>query len=74
MAKKKQNIKQRQIGKTKIKKKPLIQSKHKNKFWTIIIIITLLVFFIINNTREEPDEGPYPPGYNPSKIESDNIK
>ena len=70
MAKKKQNIKQRQIGKTKIEKKPLIPSKHKNTFWTILILITLLVFFIINNTREEPDEGPYPPGYNPSKIES----
>ena len=73
MARNKQKNKQRQIGKAKPVKKPLIPAKHKNAFWTIIIIITLLVFFIINNTREEPDEGPYPPGYNPSKVESDSL-
>ena len=74
MAKKRQKNKPRQIGKEIPVKKPLIPAKHKNAFWTIIIILTLLIFFIINNTREVPDEGPYPPGYNPSNLESDSLK
>lgn len=70
MAKKKQKNKQRQIGKTTIEKKPLIDPKHKNTFWTVIILVILLIFFIINNTRDEPDQGPYPPGYKPVKVEA----
>lgn len=31
----------------------------------------MLYFFIVNNTRDEPKEGPYPPGYVPrSEINS----
>lgn len=73
MTNKKQKNKERQIGKTKPKKEPLIPTKHKNAFWTIVILIILLVFFIVNNTREEPDVGPYPPGYNPSQVKSDAV-
>ena len=70
MAMKKQKNKQRQIGKTAVEKKPLIDPKHKNTFWTVIILVILLIFFIVNNTRDEPEQGLYPPGYKPAKIES----
>ena len=70
MAKKKQTDKQRQIGKTTIEKKPLIDPKHKNTFWTVVVLFILLVFFIINNTKDEPEQGPYPPGYKPIKVET----
>ena len=74
MANKKQKNRQRQIGKsTPPKKKPLIPAKHKNAFWTIVILIILVIFFIVNNTGSEPDQGPYPPGYNPSQIQSDTL-
>jgi uncharacterized integral membrane protein len=69
MAKKKQTNKQRQIGKTTIEKKPLIDPKHKNTFWTVVVLVILLIFFIINNTRDELAQGPYPPGYKPIKVE-----
>jgi len=69
MAKKKQKNKQRQIGKKTVEKKPLINPKYKNTFWTVLILIILLIFFIVNNTRDVPEQGPYPPGYNPAKIE-----
>jgi hypothetical protein len=76
MAKPDKNRKPRQIGKQKIEKKPLIDPKHKNSIWTIIIVIVLVVFFIVNNTREIPDEGLYPPNYNPgtgtTNIHGDN--
>lgn len=72
MAKKKQKNKKRQIGKTTVEKKPLIDPKLKNAIWTIIIIVILSIFFIINNTRDEPEQGPYPPGYNPANIETNN--
>jgi hypothetical protein len=70
MAKKKQKNKPRQIGKTTVEKKPLIDPKHKNTIWTVIILVILLIFFIINNTRDEPEQGPYPPGYNRVKVET----
>ncbi len=70
MAKKKQTNKQRQIGKTTIEKKPLIDPKHKNTFWTVVVLVILLIYFIINNTRDEPEQGPYPPGYKPAKVET----
>ncbi len=69
MAKKKQKNKQRQIGKKKVEKKPLIDPKYKNTFWTVLILVILLIFFIVNNTRDVPEQGPYPPGYKPAKIE-----
>ncbi len=69
MAKKKQKNKQRQIGKKKVEKKHLINPKYKNTFWTVLILIILLIFFIVNNTRDVPEQGPYPPGYKPAKIE-----
>ncbi len=70
MAKKKQTNKQRQIGKTAIEKKPLIDPKHKNTFWTVVVLVILLIYFVINNTRDEPEQGPYPPGYKPAKVET----
>lgn len=69
MAQKRINTKARQIGKKTPEKKPLIDPRYKNAFWTTIIVIILLVFFIINNTRKEPERGPYPPGYKPQKSE-----
>jgi len=70
MAKKKQTNKQRQIGKTTIEKKPLIDPKHKNTFWTVVVLVILLIYFVINNTRDEPEQGPYPPGYKQVKVET----
>lgn len=64
MAKKNQKLKERQIGKTKLpEKKPLIDPKYKNTFWTTVVITVLIIFSIINNTRYVPDSGPYPPRY-----------
>ncbi|RPI65196.1 MAG: hypothetical protein EHM47_18985 [Ignavibacteriales bacterium] len=75
MAKKNQKKKERQIGKTKVaEKKHLIDPRYKNAFWTTVILIILLIFFIVNNTREVPETGPYPPGYNPQKAERQLIK
>ena len=70
----KKNNKKRQIGKTKVEKKPLIDPKHKNTFWTVVILLILLIFFIVNNTRRVPEHGPYPPGYDPAKAESTLVK
>jgi len=58
--------KERQIGKKTIEKKPLIDPRYKNTFWTALLVVILVIFFIVNNTRSVPDQGPYPPGYNPS--------
>lgn len=69
MAKKTLKEKERQIGKTKIENKPLIDPRYKNAFWTTVILIILLIFFIVNNTREEPERGPYPPNYNGPKVD-----
>jgi putative exporter of polyketide antibiotics len=41
--------------------------KLKSTIWTVLTIIVLLIFFIVNNTRTEPEEGPYPPNYTPTK-------
>ncbi len=64
MAQKKSKPRERQIGKKQVEKKPLINPKYKNTFWTVVIILILLIFFIINNTRSVPSHGPYPPNYN----------
>lgn len=75
MAKKNQKKRERQIGKTKaVQKKHLIDPRYKNAFWTTLILVVLLIFFIVNNTREVPETGPYPPGYNPQKAEQQLVK
>jgi len=66
MAKEYKASRDRKIGKQVVQKKPLIDKKTRSKIWTVVIVLTLVVFFIINNTRNEPEEGPYPPNYNPS--------
>ena len=73
MAKNKQTKKHRQIGKTKVEKKPLIDPKYKNTFWTVLFLIILVIFFIVNNTRPEPEHGPYPPGYKPAATDRSNV-
>lgn len=65
MAKKSSVQKERKIGKQARPEKNKIDPKQKNTIWTIVIIIVLTIFFIINNTRDEPEEGPYPPNYVP---------
>ena len=72
MAKNYNIARERKIGKQVVEKKPLIDKKLKNTIWTIITIIVLFVFFIINNTRTEPEEGPYPPNYTPSQVNTNN--
>jgi len=72
MAKNYNTARERKIGKQVIEKKPLIDPKLKNTIWTVITIIVLLVFFIINNTRTEPEEGPYPPNYTPTQVNTNN--
>jgi len=68
MAQKAVKQKERQIGKKKVEKKPIIDPRYKNVVWTTIILIILLIFFIINNTKDVPDRGPYPPNYKPGEI------
>jgi len=62
---KKDKQKLRKIGNTTVQnqKKPLIDPRYKNFVSTLVVVIILLVFFIINNTRDEPEQGPYPPYY-----------
>lgn len=73
MAKKNTVQKERKIGKQQQPvKKHLIDPKHKNTFWTIVILVVLTIFFIVNNTREEPEEGPYPPNYVPKTSQQSN--
>ncbi len=70
MAKKNNKInRERKIGKQSIEKKPLINPKHKNTFWTVVVLIILIIFFVVNNTRKEPEHGPYPPNYKPIQNE-----
>jgi hypothetical protein len=66
MAQKKNNIKERQIGKKTTVKKPFIDPRYKNTFWSLVITLVLIIFFIVNNTRSVPDSGPYPPAYSDS--------
>ncbi len=67
MAQKKNQKKERQIGKKQPEKKPLINPRYKNTFWTIVVLVILLIFFIVNNTRSVPKQGPYPPEYSIEK-------
>lgn len=72
MAKNNKVVKDRKIGKQVVEKRPGLDPKTKNTIWTVVTIIVLLVFFIVNNTRTEPEEGPYPPNYTPSKVSKTN--
>lgn len=45
------------------KSKPFINPKHKNLIYTLGFLGVFLVFFVINNSGSEPEQGPYPPGY-----------
>jgi peroxiredoxin len=54
----------RKIGTKQPEKKTLIDPRYKNLVYTIITIVVIAVFFVINNSRSEPEQGPYPPGYN----------
>lgn len=71
MKQKNSKPRERKIGKATVEKKPLIDPKYKNSFWTIFIVVVLVIFFIINNTRSEPEQGPYPPNYNP--VQGENV-
>lgn len=68
MAQKKFIKNDKPIGKKSLEKKPLLDAKQKNRIWTIVILVILLIFFIINNTKDEPEQGPYPPNYSPAQI------
>lgn len=68
MAQKKNVSRERQIGKKPVQKKPLIDPRYKNTFWTVVIVIILIVFFIKNNTGKVPESGSMPPGYNPGNL------
>lgn len=65
--------KDRKIGTRQLnEKKPLINPRYKNLFYTIAFIVIVLFFFIVNNSVSEPDNGPYPPGYEPTR-ETDRL-
>ncbi|MCS7053061.1 MAG: hypothetical protein NZM09_04945 [Ignavibacterium sp.] len=74
MSKKNKNInKEKKIGSTVVSKKSFWSyKKNRSRVYTLIILLIMLYFFIVNNTREEPKEGPYPPGYNPTQVNSRN--
>ena len=40
-----------------------LTQKQRSWIYTTLFIITFIVFFIVNNSGEEPESGPYPPGY-----------
>jgi uncharacterized integral membrane protein len=70
MAKKSKTNRTRAIGNQSVEKKPLIDPKTRSRLWTIVILLVLLIFFIVNNTKEEPEQGPYPPNYTPRSLNS----
>jgi hypothetical protein len=65
---------QREIGRGRKEKKHLIDPRYKNLVWTVVFIIVMLIFFIINNTRNTPEAGPYPPGYNAEEQQKELTK
>lgn len=75
MAKQNKNQnKERKIGSQVVEKKSWwSDKKNRSRFWTALVILILLYFFIVNNTREEPKEGPYPPGYQPQTEKTLNL-
>jgi hypothetical protein len=74
MAQKKNIIKERQIGKNPVVKKPLIDPRYKNTIYTAIFLVVLIIFFIMNNTVQVPEKGPYPPTFNSSNHEQPSKK
>lgn len=48
-------------------KKPLINPKYKNTVYTVAVIVIFAIFFVVNNSRTEPEQGPYPPDYEPQE-------
>lgn len=63
----KNKLKEKSLGNKQLEKKPLINPRYKNTFWTIVTIIVLTIFFIVNNTKSEREKGDYPPNYNSFK-------
>jgi len=58
-------------------KNETLSQRAKSFIYSTITIIVILGFFIVNNSAEEPEKGPYPPGYNPensSAIETEVMK
>ncbi len=53
-------------------KKPLIDPRYKNFVYTTLFIVIILVLFIVNNSQSEPEQGPYPPNYNPQTMAVEN--
>ena len=47
---------ERKIGKQSVEKKPLINPKYKNTFWTVVILIVLLIFFIVKAIKFEREK------------------
>jgi len=65
------NLKPKESGKRTLgtkTKKPLIDPRYKNFIYTTLFIGVILVFFIVNNSQSEPEQGPYPPNYNPETM------
>jgi hypothetical protein len=66
--KNKNTTKQQKLGSTVITKKSFWSyRKNRSRVYTLIFLLIMIYFYIINNSKVEPEEGPYPPGYNPSQ-------
>jgi hypothetical protein len=75
MAQKRNNtVKERQIGKNPVVKKPLIDPRYKNTIWTVVFLVVMIFFFIMNNTGQSTEKGPYPPTFNPSNHDQPSKK
>jgi hypothetical protein len=70
MSKKSKSInKEKKIGSTVITKRSFWSyKKNRSRVYTLIFLLVMLYFFIVNNTKDEPKEGPYPPGYVPKQV------
>lgn len=70
MAKKSKSlVKEKKIGTTIVSKRSFWSyKKNRSRVYTLIILLVMLYFFIVNNTKDEPKEGPYPPGYVPNQL------
>ncbi len=67
MAKKNKSVvKEKKIGTTVVSHRSFWSyKKNRSRVYTLIILLLMVYFFIVNNTKDEPKEGPYPPGYTP---------
>ncbi len=61
---------ERKIGTQQTERKLLINPKYKNMIYTGMFLAVVLVFFVINNTQSEPNQGPYPPNYDPAQVQA----